>query len=491
MAEVPVFLSPQEASDISQAHSKPKPATFRRFGEKCAVFGISAHPEAAGLSALGLFALQHRGQQSTGIVSSDGEKIFSHKRLGMVEQVFDQRVFDLSTLRGHRTNAHNRYGTSYRQEEEDHSQPAMREGSEVSFSHNGNIPDTARLEEFLDSFGELNPNYNDSEMMQAAIAHYVDQGATLEDAVRDSIPLFTGAFSAIAMDKTSVVAFRDQNGIHPLSIGLLNGAYVFSSETCGLDIIGARYLRDVNPGEMVIADDSGLRSEAFAKGEQKIDIFEYIYFARPDSVLLGRTVAEVRRNLGIILAQEHPADADVVVHVPDSAESAAQGYSRETGIPHVQGLVKNRYVQRTFITPGSGQRADAVARKLNAVREFLHNKRVVVIDDSIVRATTIRAIVRKLRDAGAREVHTRITSPPIKYPDFYGIDTPLQRELVASSRSIEEIRRFIAADSLGYISLAGAIKAVGLPKDMLYTGQFSGEYPIDIGQKREGIVFES
>jgi amidophosphoribosyltransferase len=326
-------------------------------------------------------------------------------------------------------------------------------------------------------------------MMHAAIAYYVRKGASLEDAIMDAVPLFTGAFSLLAMDKSKIVAIRDGKGIRPFSIGSLDEGYVFSSETCAFDTVGARFIRDVAPGEMVVADENGLLSEEFEQGDQKLDIFEFVYFSRPDSVLLGKSVNTVRKNFGRILAKEHPIKGDIVIPVPDSGIPAAEGYAEGSGIPLITGLIKNRSIGRTFIDSDQSRRRDYVTLKLNPLPEELRNQRVIVVDDSIVRGTTSRNLIRMIRDAGAREVHLVITCPPIKFPDFYGIDTPTQKELIGANKSIEEIRRFISADSLSFLSLEGTIQATGLPESEFSTSCFTGEYPIDIGKRKQEVNY--
>lgn len=457
-------------------------------GEKCAIFGIYANTpldNIGHLIAQGLFSLQHRGQEGSGITTSDGQVINSHRKQGLVTQVYHEEA--LKTLTGHIAIGHNRYATFSRGTAEAHLQPVIDEKRVFTLAHNGNLPDTSRIEEFLEDKGIRNPKHNDTEMMHAATSFYVNKGASLEVAMFESAHLFTGAFSLLAMDKTKIVAMRDQCGIRPFSIGKLNGAYVFSSETCAFDTIGANYIRDVNPGEMVIADENGLRSIEFGEGKQKLDIFEFVYFSRPDSVLLGKSVYGVRKNFGRILAEEHPVKGDVVIPVPDSGIPAANGYAQASGIPFEDGLIKNRYIQRTFITPGQDKRRDSVALKFNPLPEVLGNKRVIVVDDSIVRGTTSKRLVKLLRDAGAREVHLVITSPRIRFPDYYGIDTPNQADLIGARYSVDEICRFISADSVGFLSYEGMIRATGLPESVFSTSCFTGEYPIDIGKRREEI----
>lgn len=468
----------------------------KRIGEKCAVFGIYAfndHQEVARTTADGLHALQHRGQEGSGISTSDGTKIHLHKRRGLVKQVYDDEdpaSFNFDSLPGNFAIGHNRYATSSKRSSENHLQPVTDDLNTLTLAHNGNLPDTTTLEQFLDARGIETSGFNDTEMMHAAILDFKNRGASLDEAVMASIPLFRGAFSFLAMDEKQIVAARDERGIRPFSIGRLNGSYVFSSETCALDAIGAIYIRDINPGEIVVATENGLRSMEHSEGKQKLDIFEFIYFARPDSTLLGKSVLEVRKNLGKMAAKEHSHRGDIVIDVPDSGTPGAIGYAQESGIPYEQGLIKNRYTGRTFQRPEQDRRRNEVLQKLNPVKAILWNRRVIVVDDSIVRGTTSRELVKMLRNAGAREVHMRITSPPVKFPDYYGIDTPNQAHLIGAYKSVQEICEYIGADTLEFLSYEGMIEAIGLPEDELSTSCFTGEYPIDIGKRREEIVYQ-
>lgn len=317
---------------------------------------------------------------------------------------------------------------------------------------------------FLEGKGVATAEANDSELMHRAVEYHLATGSSPESAVRECFDLFTGVFSLLLMTRNALAAVRDAHGIRPLSLGRMNDGVVFSSETCAIDAAGGTFVRDIRPGELVVADDQGLRSSQLVDGEEKMDIFEFVYFARPDSVLLGKRVNEVRRNLGVNLAREHPLNADVVIPVPDSAIPAALGYAGETGIQLDFGLVKNRYIHRTFIRPAQSLRESGVKLKLNPIPEVLKGRRVGVVDDSIVRGTTARQIVEMLRRSGAQEVHFLVSSPPVRYPDFYGIDTPRPDELVAAGMSVEETREFIGADSLAYLSYEGMIRATGLPE---------------------------
>jgi amidophosphoribosyltransferase len=325
-------------------------------------------------------------------------------------------------------------------------------------------------------------------MMSAAIAVYIEDGLDLAEAIIKAFPLFTGAFSVVGMSKDKLVAFRDECGIRPLSIGKIGDSYVVASETCAFDTVGAEFLRDVEPGELVVIDDKGLHSHQIVPGNQKLDVFEFVYFARPDSMLMGQRVNQVRQNFGKVMAEESKIDADVVVPVPDSSIPAAVGYAQASGIPFDQALIKNRYIHRTFIRPVQSVREQDVAMKLNPLKESFEGKRVVLVDDSIVRGTTLKQVVKMIRKAGAKEVHLMISSPPVRYPDFYGIDTPDQKDLIASHLSVEEIRKHMDADSLNYLSFEGMLKATNIPADKFSTSCFSGIYPIPIGERSKEIV---
>lgn len=458
--------------------------------EKCGIFGVYGKGfEAARLVHPGLWALQHRGQESSGIASSDGKKIYIHKGMGLVSAVFTEA--DLKKLKGYLAIGHNRYSTSgdsiYR-----HAQPFLeriKHNKFIALAHNGNLPTTELLEKFLKENEVPLENLNDSEMFSKAIAVYVKNGLSLEEAIKTSYPLFTGVFCLLVMDEKKIVAVRDSFGIRPLVLGKLNRGYVVASETCALDIVGAKFLREVKPGEMVIISEGGLKSIQVEKGNQKLDIFEYVYFARPDSYILGKSVDQVRQNLGVELAKEFKIKADIVIPVPDSAIPAAIGFSRASGIPFEMGLIKNRYIHRTFISPEEHTRHRLVQLKLNPMKHILNGKRVIVIDDSIVRGTTSKQIIKMIRDAGAKEVHMVISSPPVKFPDFYGINTPNQKELIAATKNIKQIEKELGVDSMHYLSYAGLLKAVGLSENLLCTSCFTGEYPVDIGERAKEVDF--
>lgn len=453
--------------------------------EKCAVFGVYGKGlDVARLTYFGLYALQHRGQESSGISASDGKNIKTHKAMGLVAQVYGEE--NLERLKGYMAIGHNRYST-YGGSFFEHTQPVTDKDRNVVLAHNGNLPDVTKLVEFLSSKKISTKGFSDSGLMHLAIAYFVKNGSSLEEAIKNSFPLFTGAFCLLVMTKNKIAAVRDKYGIRPFSIGTLNGGYVFSSETCALDTVSATYLRDVKPGEMVIVDTKGLHSYELAKPNQKLDIFELVYFSRPDSILLGKRVHEVRKNLGKELAKEHPIKADVVIPVPDSSIPAAIGYATTLNIPFDFGLVKNRYIGRTFIMPDQRLRDRGVQMKLNPIEEVIKGKRVVVIDDSIVRGTTTKKLIQMIRDAGAKEVHLMSSCPPVRYPDYYGIDTPIQKNLIAARMTVAEIKKFLDADSLTYLSYNGLIRATGLPENVFCTSCFTGEYPIDIGENKKNI----
>lgn len=448
--------------------------------EKCAIFGVIGKNAAASrLTYFGLYALQHRGQESSGIAASNGKEIRIHKSMGLVAQVYQESDFE--NLKGHIAIGQNRYSTSGGSTDE-HNQPVGKKRDTVALAHNGNLPVVKKLKKFLLSIGVDVNGLNDSEMMHAAIKYYLVKGHSVEDAVKNIYPLFTGAFCILMMTKNKIVALRDCYGIRPLSIGQTpEGVYVFSSETCALTTVNAKYIRDVEPGEMVVATVNGISSEQLEPANQKLDIFEFVYFSRPDSMLLGKGVYQVRKNLGYELAKEYPINADVVIPVPDSAIPAAIGYSEAASIPFEFGLIKNRYIGRTFILPDQNLRDRGVQMKLHPLIEAIKNRRVVIIDDSIVRGTTAKKLVKLVRDAGAREVHLLSSCPPVRFPDFYGINTPSQKELIAANMTLGQIRKFVGAESVSYLSYEGMIRATGLPENVFCTSCFTGQYPIDIG----------
>ena len=463
-----------------------------QFTEKCGVFGIIGRNfddhtglEAARMTFYGLWALQHRGQESSGIVSSDGTNLHSHAAQGLVATVY--REEDLEQLPGHLAIGHNRYSTSGGADD-CYNQPFLDRKHKFALAHNGNLPDTSELEKFLKDRKVEIDGKNDTAMMVAAITWFIDDGLDMIAAIKKAWPLFTGAFSIVAMDATRLVAFRDECGIRPLSIGTIDGGYVVASETCAFDTVGAEFLRDVEPGELVVIDDKELVSEQIVKSNLKLDIFEMVYFARPDSMLLGKRIDLVRQEFGRRMAKEFPIDADVVVPVPDSAIPAAIGYSQASGIPFEMALIKNRYIHRTFIRPTTQLRERDLKMKLNPVVDLFKDKRVVIVDDSIVRGTTMRHLVSMLFEAGAKEVHLLISCPPVRYPDFYGINTPRQTELMAAYMTIQEMADAVGATSLHFLSFEGMISATGLSEDVFNNSCFNGNYPISIGKRAQEIV---
>lgn len=470
----------------------PVAASNDQLKEKCAVFGIIGPKisqqtglEAARLTFYGLWALQHRGQESSGIASSDGEQLHLHTAQGLVATVY--REEDLEQLPGHLAIGHNRYSTSGGADD-CYNQPFVDYKHNVAIAHNGNLPDTTALEKFLRERHVNLDKKNDSAMMLAAITCYMDDGKNMADAIKQAWPLFTGAFSIVAMDTKQLVAFRDECGIRPLSLAKLGDNYVVASETCAFDTIGAEFVRDIEPGELLVIDKNGLKSEQVRPANLKLDIFEMVYFARPDSQLLGRTIDLVRQDFGRVMAKEFPIEADVIVPVPDSGIPAALGYSQASGIPFEMALIKNRYIHRTFIRPTSSLRERDLKMKLNPVIDLLKDKRVVLVDDSIVRGTTMRHLVQMIFEAGAKEVHLVITSPPVRHPDFYGINTPRQTELLAAYMTVPEMCEHVGATSLHFLSFDGMIGATGQPAKSFNNSCFTGEYPIDIGKRAKEIV---
>ncbi|MCX7988253.1 MAG: amidophosphoribosyltransferase [Thermodesulfovibrio sp.] len=456
---------------------------FHHIHEECGVFGIFGHPEAANLTYLGLYALQHRGQEGAGICSSDGTKLYLEKSLGLVAEIFNEKV--LKKLPGNMAIGHNRYSTTGSSTLEN-VQPLMATYSlgSIAIAHNGNLIDIDVMKEKLERDGAIFQSTSDSEIILHLIARA--KSGEPRERIANAVRQVAGAFSLLLMTEKELIAIRDPFGIRPLALGQIQDAYVVASETCAFDLIGATYVRDINPGEMLIIDENGLNSiKIFNSVKPAHCVFEFIYFARPDSYIFGHTcVNTVRKELGRQLAREHMVDADLVIPVPDSGVPAALGYAEESGIPFEFGLIRNHYVGRTFIEPKQSIRHFGVKIKLNPVREALKDKRVIVIDDSIVRGTTSKKIVKMIRElGGAKEVHMRISSPPTIGPCFYGIDTPTRQELIASSHKIEEIRKYTTADSLGYLSLEGLKKII--PNSDLYCmACFNCRYPIEFQSKR-------
>ena len=461
--------------------------------EACGVFGVYAPGKpVAHLTYLGLFALQHRGQESAGMAVSDGDTITVVKEMGLVSNAFDERT--LAALSGHLAVGHTRYSTTGSSTWRN-SQPSFRDVGSLSFSlgHNGNLVNTRQL---ADEAGMLpGAVASDTDVIAELLAHQLGkagQSATLEDALVEVLPRLDGAFSLTLNDSGCLYGVRDPNGFRPLCLGRLDNGWVLASESPALDVIGAVFIRELDPGEMVIIDEAGPRS-VFPFPAERVDpklcLLEFVYFSRPDTRLYGRSVHQARIHMGEQLAEQLPVDADMVMGVPESGIPAAEGYARKSGIPYGQGLVKNRYIGRTFIAPSQEMRAQAVRMKLNPLRENIEGKRVVVIDDSVVRGTTTRAIVKMLRESGATEVHLRISSPPYRWPCFYGMDTGTRGELLAANLTVEEIRDYLDADTLAYLSLdrlVAAIDQVGAGKagfcDACLTGNYPTEIPVELGK---------
>ncbi len=456
---------------------------FDKFHDECGVFGIHVHPEAATLTYLGLHALQHRGQESAGIVCSDGHLLRAHRAMGLVVDIFTSEA--LQKLPGTQAIGHTRYSTAGDSALRN-AQPIVVDCNkgQIALAHNGNLVNAQEIRARLERQGSIFQTTSDTEVIVHLIAQSKEQ--TLPDAICDALRQVEGAFSLVLLTRDRLFAVRDPRGFRPLSLGRIPAAagqsedtIVFASETCAFDLIGASYERDVQPGELVVVGPEGISSHFYSPAKPHTScIFEHVYFSRPDSQVFGRAVHESREELGRQLAREAPVEADIVVPVPDSGLCAAMGYAAESGIPFRMGLIRNHYVGRTFIEPEQSVRDFGVRLKLNPVRSVLRGKRVILIDDSIVRGTTSRKLVRMVRDAGAREVHLRISCPPTISPCFYGVDTPSKRQLIAANKSVEEIREYIAADSLSYLSLEGMQRACGEGEKTTYcTACYTGVYP--------------
>jgi amidophosphoribosyltransferase len=455
--------------------------------EECGLFGVWAPgDDVARLTYFGLFAQQHRGQESAGIAVSDGHNILVYKDLGLVSQVFTEAT--LTTLHGDLAVGHTRYSTTGSNTWEN-AQPVFKTdgSSTVALGHNGNLVNTTDLAATVGVPGSAT---TDSDLVASMIAAEMALGG-LEDAAMRVLPSLRGAYSFVFMDERSVFGARDPQGVRPLSIGRLPNGFVLASETCALDIVGATLVRDVEPGELVRIDDRGLHSARFAESPKRsFCIFEYVYLARPDSRMRDITVHEARVELGRRLAAEHPVDADLVIAVPTTGHSAAQGYSQVTGIPYGDGIYKNAYVGRTFIQPSQSLRDRGVKLKLNPLPDSIRGKRLAVIDDSIVRGTTTKQVVAMLREAGATEVHMLVTCPPLQWPCFYGIDMPTRQELIAADLTVEQIRAYVGADSLGYLSQEGMVAAAGGDASSFCTACFDGQYPIEVPEGAGKFVLE-
>jgi amidophosphoribosyltransferase len=474
---------PEDSLEQLEADHPPRDA--------CGVFGVWAPGEdVSKLTYFGLYALQHRGQESAGMAVSNGERIMVYKDMGLVSQVFDEPA--LNSLQGHLSVGHCRYSTTGASTW-DNAQPtfvATAAAGGLALAHNGNLTNTDELEAWLAEQGSGQPvprkdrmdSTSDTAILTALLSAFSGEG--IEQAALHVLPRLVGAFCLVFCTENSLYAARDPQGIHPLVLGRLDHGWVVASETAALDIVGASFIREVEPGEFVVIEAAGLRSSRFAPAEPRGCLFEYVYLARPDTTISGRRVHSVRKEIGRTLAMESPADADLVIPTPESGTPSAIGYAEASGIPYGQGLVKNAYVGRTFIQPSQTIRQLGIRLKLNPIRDVIEGKRLVVVDDSIVRGNTQRALVRMLREAGALEVHVRIASPPVEWPCYFGIDFATRAELIAPGLTEEQICRSLGADSLGYISLAGLVASTGLAKRTLCRACFDGEYPVPIPLQR-------
>jgi amidophosphoribosyltransferase len=457
-----------------------------KFKDECGVFGIFGHPEAASLTSLGLYALQHRGQESAGIASADGERMRVARGMGQVADAFKEETIE--KLSGHLAIGHTRYSTAGDSTIEN-AQPFLIECAhgQIAVAHNGNLVNARELRDDLVRAGSIFQTTSDTEVVLHLYAR--SRAPSVEEALVESIAQVSGAFSMVLLTKNRLIAARDPHGFRPLALGRLGDAWIVCSETCALDLISATYVRDIEPGELLIISDGGLRSiKPYPRSQLAHCVFEHVYFARPDSYVFGRSVNEVRTSLGRILAAESPADADVVVPIPDSGVCAAIGFAEKAELPLQFGLIRNHYVGRTFIQPQQSIRDFSVKVKLNPVRSILEGRRVVLVDDSIVRGTTSRKIVRLVKAAGAREVHVRISCPPTVSPCFYGVDTPSRKDLIGATHTIEEIRGYIEADSLAYLSINGLREAVGERKDSYCTSCYTGVYPVSFPQDEQAYL---
>ncbi len=462
--------------------------------DECGVFGVFAEGyDVARLTYFGLFGLQHRGQESAGIAVADGKGVKMHKDMGLVNRIFDEDM--LHSLKGHIAIGHNRYSTTGSSMLRN-AQPFVCKSKwgTIAIGHNGNLINTVTLRSELEAAGETFESTSDTEVMARMIAR--SDANTIEESIQQMMSKARGSYSLVVLATDKLIGVRDEYGIRPLALGRLNGnAYVLSSETCSLNLVGGRFMREVEPGEMVVIDKSGIKeTQAVPMERHALCIFEFIYFARPDSMMYDKTLHMVRRRMGHELAAEHPCpNAHMVMPVPDTGTPAAIGYAQASRIPYGEGVIKNRYVHRTFIQPDQRMRDLGVQMKFAPLKEALAGKRVVMVEDSIVRGTTTGPTIKMLREAGAREIHVRISSPPIKYPCFYGIDMAKQTELIAAMKPIEEIRQHIGADSLGYLSIKGLIRAIGVKRDKFCLACFDGRYPIEVPDdiKCSKFAFES
>ena len=461
---------------------------LKGWNEECGVFGCVGVPQAAAITALGLHALQHRGQEATGVVACDAGRFHSHKGIGLVSDVY--RDADLEHMPGNMAIGHNRYSTAGGLTLEN-TQPlrVVYRGGSLALGHNGNLTNAREVRSGLEESGSIFQTTLDTEVFLHLMA--LSGTNDVEEALTEAARQVRGAYSIVVLTEHTVIALRDPHGFRPLCIGRLGDGYVVASETCAFDLVGAEFIREVEPGEMVTLDPQGLRSRRALPAAAPLQhcIFEHIYFSRPDSVVFGDTVDRARRRLGRELAKEHPADADVVIAVPDSSNSIALGFAEGSGVPFELGLIRNHYVGRTFIQPNQAGRDFGVRVKFNPVKEVLEGKRVVVVDDSIVRGTTSRKLVRLLRRAGAKEVHFRVGSPPVTHPCFYGIDTPSRRELIGALKTVDEIRDYLGVETLGYLSLEGMLAAEREPARFC-RACFTGAYPVPVDPGTSKLAIE-
>lgn len=456
----------------------------------CGIIGVYNNPEAATLAYMGLYAQQHRGQEGAGVISSDGNKLHRHMGQGLVSDVFsDSSIFEL--LPGNSSIGHVRYSTTGDSDPRNVGPLTFNVGDEfVSIAHNGNLVNLDQTRKDLQDNGALFQTSTDTEIIIHLLAR--EKGNSIDERLESSLKKVQGAFSLLMITPNEMIAARDPHGIRPFCIGKLENTYILASETCALDLLGAEYVRDVQPGELIVINEDGMHSRQFAPPtKSKHCIFEYIYFSRPDSQIFGNNVDKMRRKFGKVLSDEQPAEtADMVISVPDSSNTCALGFSQTSGIKHEIGLIRNHYVGRTFIFPTQFLRDLSVRLKFNTVKGVIENREVVIIDDSIVRGTTLKKLVKLLRSSGVKKVHVRISSPPVKHPCFYGMDFPTTEELIAGKHEIDEIADIIDADSLGYLSLDGTLESTHLEKDNFCTACFSGDYPIALKGDNGKTVFE-
>jgi amidophosphoribosyltransferase len=457
--------------------------------ESCGVFGVYApNVDVSRLTFFALYALQHRGQESAGIATSDGDGINVHTAMGLVSHVFTEA--ELSDLEGHIAIGHNRYSTMGSSHPSNAQPIKVGEGAEtIALGHNGNIVNAKLLREELIEHGFQFVSSTDSEVIANLILFSPEKD--IIGKIRHAMRRLKGAYSLVIMTKDELIGVRDPLGVRPLCLGNLDGGWVIASETCALDHIGAQFIREIEPNEIVRINKNGVKSLKEPIDQKAICVFEYIYFARPDSTIEGKLLYEARQSMGAVLSKEHPVDADFVMGVPDSATAAGIGYARASGIPYCEGLLKNRYVGRTFIEPDQRLRDIGVRLKFNPLADVVSGKRLVVVDDSIVRGTTTPKVINLLRKAGVKEVHMRICSPPIRYPCFFGVDMATRWELIAAHKTIPEIRNVIGADTLGYLSIDGLIKAIGLPRNIFCLACFTGEYPIPVQLEMDKLELEA